>query len=176
MNKNLKLRAIVWEIIVPIVLYYIVFLSTMYFIFAFIGHTTSTYMIAQIISAAITIPFMYFASYKPTQQMFVKKPKIDRALFINVLWVIVITLFISFALNNIITMSPLIGLSEGYARANESFYASTLVIELIGSAILSPIMEELVFRGIVFGNMRKIMNVPQAVFCRRFCLDSFILI
>ena len=81
MNKNLKLRAIVWEIIVPIVLYYIVFLSTMYFIFAFIGHTTSTYMIAQIISAAITIPFMYFASYKPTQQMFVKKPKIDRALF-----------------------------------------------------------------------------------------------
>ena len=96
---------------------------------------------------------MYFASYKPTQQMFVKKPKIDRALFINVLWVIVITLFISFALNNIITMSPLIGLSEGYARANESFYA-----------ILSPIMEELVFRGIVFGNMRKIMNVPQAVF------------
>ena len=158
MNKNLKLRAIVWEIIVPIVLYYIVFLSAMYFIFAFIGHTASTYMIA------ITIPFMYFASYKPTQQMFVKKPKIDRALFINVLWVIVITLFISFALNNIITMSPLIGLSEGYARANESFYASTLVIELIGSAILSPIMEELVFRGIVFGNMRKIMNVPQAVF------------
>ena len=76
MNKNLKLRAIVWEIIVPIVLYYIVFLSAMYFIFAFIGHTASTYMIAQIISAAITIPFMYFASYKPTQQMFVKKPKI----------------------------------------------------------------------------------------------------
>ena len=64
-----------WEIIVPIVLYYIVFLSAMYFIFAFIGHTASTYMIAQIISAAITIPFMYFASYKPTQQMFVKKTK-----------------------------------------------------------------------------------------------------
>ena len=39
MNKNLKLREIVWELIVPIVLYYIVFLSAMYFIFAFIGHT-----------------------------------------------------------------------------------------------------------------------------------------
>ena len=56
-------------------LYYIVFLSAMYFIFAFIGHTASTYMIAQIISAAITIPFMYFASYKPTQQMFVKNQR-----------------------------------------------------------------------------------------------------
>ena len=51
------------------------FLSAMYFIFAFIGHTASTYMIAQIISAAITIPFMYFASYKPTQQMFVKNQR-----------------------------------------------------------------------------------------------------
>ena len=76
------------------------------------------------------------------------------------------------ALNNIITMSPLIGLSEGYARANESFYASTLVIEMIGSAILSPIMEELVFRGIVFGNMRKIMNVPQAVFLSAYSLQN----
>ena len=75
MNKNLKLRAIVWEIIVPIVLYYIVFLSTMYFIFAFIGHTTSTYMIAQIISAAITIPFMYFASYKPTSRCLLKNQR-----------------------------------------------------------------------------------------------------
>ena len=37
----------------------------------------------RIISAAITIPFMYFASYKPTQQMFVKKPKIDRALSVS---------------------------------------------------------------------------------------------
>ena len=70
MNKNLKLRAIVWEIIVPIVLYYIVFLSTMYFIFAFIGHTTSTYMIAQIISAAITIPiYVILQANKPTQQI-----------------------------------------------------------------------------------------------------------
>ena len=66
MNKNLKLRAIVWEIIVPIVLYYIVFLSTMYFIFAFIGHTASTYMIAQIISAAITIPVSYTHLTLPT--------------------------------------------------------------------------------------------------------------
>ncbi len=65
MNKNLKLRAIVWEIIVPIVLYYIVFLSAMYFIFAFIGHTASTYMIAQIISAAITIPFSAAMRRKP---------------------------------------------------------------------------------------------------------------
>ena len=56
MNKNLKLRAIVWEIIVPMVLYYIVFLSAMYFIFAFIGHTASTYMIAPVSYTHLTLP------------------------------------------------------------------------------------------------------------------------
>mgnify|MGYP000108006828 CR=1 FL=1 len=100
----------------------------------------------------------------------------DRALFINVLWVIVITLFISFALNNIITMSPLIGLSEGYARANESFYASTLVIELIGSAILSPIMEELVFqRHCIWKYAQNNECATGCIFIGAFCLGLFIL-
>lgn len=164
MNNRLKLKAVVWEIIFPVMLYYIVFLSTMYFVFAFIGHTAATYMTAQIIAAAVTIPFMYFASYKPTQEMFVQKPKIDKALGLNIVYVIVITLFISFALNNIISMTPLVKLSSGYAQASESFYGSTLVLELIGSGILSPIMEELVFRGIVFGNLRKLTGLWQSVF------------
>ncbi len=164
MNNRLKLKAVVWEIIFPVMLYYIVFLSTMYFAFAFIGHTAATYMTAQIIAAAVTIPFMYFASYKPTQEMFVQKPKFDKSLGINIVYVIVITLFISFALNNIISMTPLVKLSSGYVQANESFYGSTLVLELIGSGILSPIMEELVFRGIVFGNLRKLTGLWQSVF------------
>lgn len=46
MNKNLKLRAIVWEIIVPIVLYIHCFSERNVLYFAFIGHTASTYMIA----------------------------------------------------------------------------------------------------------------------------------
>ena len=42
------------------------------------------------------------------------------------------------------------------------------MLELIGSAILSPIMEELVFRGIVFGNLRKIMSTGTAIFLSAF--------
>lgn len=157
-----------WEIIFPLVLYYIAFLSTMYFIFAFIGRTTGTYMVAQIISAAVTIPLMYFASYKPTQAAFSRKPHISKELGVNIIYIIIITLFISLALNNIISMTPLVSMSGGYAQANENFYGSTLVLELIGSAILSPIMEELVFRGIVFGNLRKITGTGMAVFLSAF--------
>lgn len=158
MDNKISLRIVIWEIIAPIIIYYIVFLSSMYFVFAFIGHTSKNYMIAQIIAASITIVFMYFASYRPTQENYGKKLKLSTELLINLLWIAGITLLISFGLNNVISMSPLVDMSEAYKKANEDFYASTLLIELVGSAILSPIMEELVFRGIVFGNLKKIMS------------------
>ncbi len=168
MENRLRLRTVIWEIIFPLVLYYIAFLSTMYFIFAFIGRSSATYMVAQIISAAVTIPLMYFASYKPTQEAFSGKPHISKELGINIIYIVVITLLISLALNNIISMTPLVQMSGGYAQANENFYGSTLMLELIGSAILSPIMEELVFRGIVFGNFRKITSTGTAIFLSAF--------
>ena len=168
MENRLRLRTVIWEIIFPLVLYYIAFLSTMYFIFAFIGRSSATYMVAQIIAAAVTIPLMYFASYKPTQEAFSGKPHISKKLGINIIYIVVITLLISLALNNIISMTPLVQMSGGYAQANENFYGSTLMLELIGSAILSPIMEELVFRGIVFGNLRKIMSIGTAIFLSAF--------
>lgn len=168
MENRLRLRTVIWEIIFPLVLYYIAFLSTMYFIFAFIGRSSATYMVAQIISAAVTIPLMYFASYKPTQEAFSGKPHISKELGINIIYIVVITLLISLALNNIISMTPLVRMSGGYAQANENFYGSTLMLELIGSSILSPIMEELVFRGIVFGNLRKITGTGTAIFLSAF--------
>ena len=168
MENRLRLRTVIWEIIFPLVLYYIAFLSTMYFIFAFIGRSSATYMVAQIIAAAVTIPLMYFASYKPTQEAFSGKPHISKELGINIIYIVVITLLISLALNNIISMTPLVQMSGGYAQANENFYGSTLMLELIGSAILSPIMEELVFRGIVCGNLRKIMSTGTAIFLSAF--------
>lgn len=168
MENRLRLRTVIWEIIFPLVLYYIAFLSTMYFIFAFIGRSSATYMVAQIIAAAVTIPLMYFASYKPTQEAFSGKPHISKELGINIIYIVVITLLISLALNNIISMTPLVQMSGGYAQANENFYGSTLILELIGSAILSPIMEELVFRGIVFGNLRKITSPGTAIFLSAF--------
>ena len=136
MENRLRLRTVIWEIIFPLVLYYIAFLSTMYFIFAFIGRSSATYMVAQIIAAAVTIPLMYFASYKPTQEALSGKPHISKELGINIIYIVVITLLISLALNNIISMTPLVQMSGGYAQANENFYGSTLMLELIGSAIL----------------------------------------
>ena len=47
------------------------------------------------------------------------------------------------AVNNIIAMTPLVQMSEGFQEANQSFFAGTVVFELLGSCLVIPIAEEL---------------------------------
>ena len=77
---------------------------------------------------------------------------------------LVIFVFISWGVNNVIVMSPLVQMSPGFEQANEGFYGSVLGIELIGSGLLAPVLEELVFRGIVYGSLRKITGMWPSVF------------
>ena len=71
---------------------------------------------------------------------------------------------IGMGLNNLISMSPLIAMSAGYTRASENFYASTLLLELIGSGILTPVAEELLYRGVVYRRLGSWMPHALAVF------------
>ena len=83
----------------------------------------------------------------------------------KVLIISVTMLLLSFGLNNIILMSPLAEVSAGYSEANANFYGSLIVLEIVGSVILTPILEELVFRGIVFGRLRYVTGIiPSVIF------------
>ena len=83
--------------------------------------------------------------------------------WMNLGFVIVITLFLSVALNNIISMSPLVQMSEAYQDASEAFYGTSIWIELLVSALIAPVLEELVHRGVVYGRLRRMMGLWPAV-------------
>lgn len=168
MENTLKFRTLLWEVFVPLVLYYVVNTFVLFLTFTFIQRTTKTYLIGQIIAAAVTIPFIYFASYKPTQANFVSLPKPSKRLVLNIISIIVIIALISFGLNNIITMSPLMKISKSYSEASDNLYGATIFLQIIGTGVLGPILEELVFRGIVFANLRKIVSVPAAILLSSF--------
>ncbi len=163
MDKKIKLKTILWEILFPLFMYYVLFLCMIYLVFILIGYSSYNYMVAQCIAAGITIPAIYFWAYRPTQKDFVEKPKMSKTTLMNVVYIAIITLIFSSAINNLVSMSPLVELSAGYNKANTDFFANTIVVELIGSAILSPIMEELVFRGVIFANLKKVTSVNNAI-------------
>ncbi len=156
----------VWEIAYPVLMYYVAisigsFLAQMIF-----GGGVEKYMLCKIIGSLVTIPVVY-ADYKRDRMLtgtYGLKEPWKKEEWINVGWIIVVTLFLSVALNNIISMSPLVSVSQEYQNANEAFYGSTIELELLGSALITPFLEELLHRGVVYGRLRRMMGfVPSLV-------------
>ncbi len=67
------------------------------------------------------------------------------------------------ALNNLIAMTRLTQMSSGFKEANEAFFAGQLIFELLGSCLLIPVAEELLYRGVVYRRMRPVCGASFSV-------------
>ena len=51
-----------------------------------------------------------------------------------------------------------------WMAAEEHIFAGSLVLQAIGVCIAAPAAEEVIFRGMIFGRLKTILNVPISVF------------
>lgn len=106
-------------------------------------------------SALLTIPVMLFLFRRDRM-----KEKIagvmqnKKAPIWKYSMVIVISLAISFGLNNLIIMANLSNISPEYEETLKLLYSAKLPLQLICLGVLIPICEELVFRGLLFKRLR----------------------
>jgi uncharacterized protein len=61
-------------------------------------------------------------------------------------------------------LSFLSGIFESYNKLASSIFSGNIVITLIAVGIIGPIFEEILFRGLIFGELRKITKVRLAIF------------
>ncbi len=169
--KDERLPVKIWYILYPFLFYYAVMLSIMTLLQMAAGTGKEHYVQCQMAASFVTIFFMLpfyrqdaALSGKTKEKLCVTKEKL-----FHVLAAVLITICIGTALNNIISMTPLVEISKGYQEANEGFYGSTLAFELVSSAVFTPVLEELVFRGILFTRLKSMMPRVMAVI-----LSSFI--
>ena len=158
-NKKSNLFFYVWDIAYPFLMYYGVLTLAYTGATIIFGEDNSKYMYCQTLATVITLPVMYFSFYRIQYH---EKVKISerKNIYIAIIHTI---LCISLGLNNVINMSPFVDMSQGYKDATAGFYGSTVAIEIIGVGILTPILEELVFRGIIYDKLKKMMSAKQAV-------------
>ena len=69
--------------------------------------------------------------------------------------VIAISAAMCVALNNLIIISNLASISDGYEETSTALYSAPLEMQLLCLVVLIPICEELVFRGLMFKRMRE---------------------
>lgn len=155
----------VWAIAYPVLMYYVAITMGSFVAQMIFGTGVEQYMLCKIIGSVVAIPVV-FADYKKDLMMtgrYGQKNPITSQQIKQLLVVIGVTICLSVGLNNVISMSPLVAMSEEYQNANDAFYGSTLGLELLGSAVITPFLEELLHRGVVYGRLRRMMGMWPAV-------------
>ncbi|MBO5069748.1 MAG: CPBP family intramembrane metalloprotease [Roseburia sp.] len=157
----------IWQIIYPVGIYYVVS-SLVYFALELIlGNTAETYMLRQMVCSAATVPFIlsYYQQDKKLEETVYGKTQFvwNRKQAENILLSVLAASALGIALNNIIAMTPLIEFSSGFKQANASFFGGKLLYELLGSCLIVPIAEELLFRGVVYKRLRLLFGAYPAM-------------
>ncbi len=82
---------------------------------------------------------------------------------LNVLELIVSALVFSIGLNYLFNLIGLTESSVSFARAYELMYGVNFVAGLIIYGLLSPVAEEIIFRGILYNRMKRIFPIPLSM-------------
>lgn len=78
-------------------------------------------------------------------------------------YILIAGLCIPFALglNNLMIMLNIAAYSSAYQEAVEVFYGARLIVQIVTLGILTPIAEELIFRGLIYNRMKLVMKSPK---------------
>lgn len=115
-------------------------------------------------SALITIPFLAIMMKndrnKEKKAGFVPNKK---APLKDYLFVIGISIPFSLGLNNILLLSNLAEYSEAYQETSEILYSPSFPVQILCVGIIIPIMEEMIFRGLIYRRMRHNVSMVKAM-------------
>ena len=165
MKRELNLADKIWEIAYPVLMYYVAISIGSYLAQILFGTGIENYMLCKIMGSVVAIPVV-FSDYKNDLMLagrYRMKSPITAVQIKQVIVIVGITICSSIGLNNVISMSPLVQMSEEFQNASDAFYSSSFELELLGSALITPFLEELLHRGVVFGRLRRRMGMWPAV-------------
>ena len=151
-------------IIYPVLFYFIVSMFVMCVLEIFMSDSQAMYTIRQTIGAAVTIPFirkLYRMDSMLRNKVPEGKSRADKCL--QYVYAAFTVAFLGVTLNNLIGLTPLEKISTSYTEVTNSFYGSTLAIELVGLGIVIPFAEELLYRGVLYGRIKDWLDARHAI-------------
>lgn len=162
-----------WNAIYPVMIYFVVAnvaMSLFAMLVTFLGADyQKQYMALQTAVAAISMPiiFRYYQKDKkePTAfwermgRKFARKTPVKVGL--NGLMMFFAGAAAGMALNHAIALTSLKEISKGYQEAAGHFFAGGIFFELLGACLLTPCLEELLYRGVAYGRLCSLMAIKD---------------
>ena len=118
------------------------------------------------IAAAVTIPILFFMFLldRKKEKMYGIVPAVKAPIFkYGVIGVISIAMCVG--VNNVFYISGLAVIDQTYTRVTEAMYSADFLVQVLCLGILVPVVEELVFRGLMYKRLRYgLPFVPAALY------------
>lgn len=162
-----------WNVIYPVFIYFVVtnLAMTLFAVLAsFLGADyEEQYMALQTASVAVTIPFIarYYNKDQKEPTVFWEHmgmefaKKSQKQKIGNGLLALLAGAVLGTALNNILALTTLEKISEGYQEVNSYFFSGGVLFELLGACLLTPFLEEMLYRGVVYGRLCDLMILDK---------------
>lgn len=160
-----------WNVIYPVLIYFVVInlaMSLFAMLASFLGADyQKLYMALQAAATAAALPFLfrfYQRDKKGTATFWARmgtelSRKTPAQKFGNGLLMFLSGAAAGMALNNVIALTTLEEISKGYQEAAGHFFAGGMFFELLGACLLTPLAEELLYRGIVYGRLHSLLSL-----------------
>ncbi len=120
-------------------------------------------MLLTMIAALLTIPICFFLYQKDRKRQ--KKEFGIRKQISMLQWFLIALLGMaaSISLNDWIALSGIVLIFDGFEQVAEALYGGNLWIEILAIAIAAPLVEELLFRGLVYQRIQELANARAAM-------------
>ena len=122
-------------------------------------------MLFTVIAALITIPICYFLMKKDKKRETIINGEVsyDKVGYKLYIPIVILGIASCIGVNNVITASRLIELFPGYLEIAEAIFGGGILLQIISVVIIVPVLEELLFRGIVYKRLRGYLKVNIAI-------------
>lgn len=147
---NTKLARRIFEVVYPLFTYYIMYYCLqLFFASLFIDSFGSLFCLC--LAAICCIPVQY-RFYRKVNIIRSVEPLEGRQWLICIGWIIGIVL-LGVACNLAVSRLPLAEVSEGYETTSQILNDGSLFLKILTNACLVPVLEELLYRGIICGQI-----------------------
>lgn len=136
----------VWNIIYPVFLYFAVTVLVLYLIDGFWPETRTNRLFQQLLTSLAVLPMLYVLYRDGHDKKEIKK---KQALYSAVVMFVTGGCF-AVAWNTFLGMIKIAEISPSYEQVAETFYTGSIFLEIFALCIVIPVVEELLYRGIVF--------------------------
>ncbi len=113
---------------------------------AILPYSTQIGAVAALITIPCLIRMMKKDNFQKTVTEFSK---------IKYVYATIMSIAVSIGLNNILLLANVAEFSESYQESAELLYAPSFPVQIVCLGIIYPVMEELLFRGLIFRRIRK---------------------